>query len=638
MASEPPTGELLLAYQFSTSPNPLRASDPGLDPERVALMVMVSNPRAAAAPVRGTRIAFLTGGSGEAYLSSAASLGDPQVSVGTDAWTATQEGGTVTLHAGGDAVTEAVVFSLTGDKGQGIPVDAHPGTVSVTVTEFYADGSNSDPAALTTLVKWQNDTVITDFEAADPILYESGETTLLTFAVAQSGAGLGYQVRTGDDWLAGECAADGKCLTAADGVPPGVSTGPLAEDTTFWLDAIERSGSGGAPSLRASVPTKVRVEAPDVKGDSAVVAQPGPVPHLFRVHYYAPNAVRCSLEWCGDVVTAAAPADTADGEGLLVALPRPGTGQPKVTAYAEIGPATAPGWLQEATVPAPGVIATDVNFWAPQRAGLLVSANGGLAAATQQVAQGGMTFAPTAAETDPVGLPTQQPGAFALAPDGSGFRMIGDNHADGNTYFLGESEQYNYTAGDFEAAVYSADGSDLFAAGASGVVRCGADLSGDWTAISSDGLPGAVLMQATADAAALVVLQGGGTVSVLDLPGATLRHAIAVGSSPFDLSLAGPDRALVIDDANLYDVDLAGGAVSATYPLGPSLTGVASVPGTDYALVSSHAVGGVLVVDLAAKAVVPGWIAAPGAMAVRMAGPGMVLVLTDAPNVLRFPA
>src|SRR3954452_23999863 len=130
--SDSPT--LSLAYAFLPTPNQILASVPGSNPYTVSLQVLVSLPSTTPVVVSHITIQIPTGQNTSMDISTALTLPQPVYPTG-GTWTVSVASDTLTIKpASGNTitVTSPIIFTLPG-----IQINDTPGTVPLTITEFY---------------------------------------------------------------------------------------------------------------------------------------------------------------------------------------------------------------------------------------------------------------------------------------------------------------------------------------------------------------------------------------------------------------------------------------------------------------------------------------------------------------------
>ena len=438
------TETLALDYAFVSSPNPIRASVGGANPNTIAMQVIVSSSSPAAVAMRGITIEIPTGEEVSGDISTARNLPPPTYDT-TIPWVITASGATISIEptAGGSgAVIAPIIFTVPG-----IQVNETPGTVPITVTEFPPPPAPRIADHTTyTLLKQPADFPVVNFYADPSILTnldlpvtlywtcsEQGEQNVFglradlasvarTVATearsAPASPALTDPARAGPTrlTLAGlhDCLDDGVCYSCQDGAH-GVTVPGVNQSTDFSLDVVQ-SDSSGHRTIVATLSTTVRVELPVISPDSYLTQ------HFtwsqVSLHWLAFNARECSVSVNGSVVDEHAPSDTY-AAGYPLALPNePGMYQVSLTAFAAFGEARTTFLFQDVRVGPVASIPLGSN-----PTSVAITPDGSLALVTQNLGEspGAVTVVDVQArQAEATTIPTvMYPWSVGITPDGT---------------------------------------------------------------------------------------------------------------------------------------------------------------------------------------------------------------------------
>jgi YVTN family beta-propeller protein len=295
---------LQLEYAALSNPNPVRCSVAGAS-SQIDLELVISNPGVSPVTLAKIEVNIPVGGTGGGDLSSASNLPGPQPTQ-IAGWTASTSGSVLTLAptTGTSAsVNGALVITLPA-----ITVDETPGEVTIDAAEAPAGGGPVAGQPATAIEKWSADLVVTDFKATPTVLTEIDKTVVLTWTVTDAEHAkptYTYALRT-DSWTPKDCLGAGDCYTWQDGAA-GITSPPLRDSTTFYLDVIETTDSGGR-KVAYTFATTVAIDVPTISPSSYCL--PSPTGRLASLHWAAWNADHCVVLLDGDTIDAEAPLDT----------------------------------------------------------------------------------------------------------------------------------------------------------------------------------------------------------------------------------------------------------------------------------------------------------------------------------------
>jgi YVTN family beta-propeller protein len=227
-----------------------------------------------------------------------------------------------------------------------------PGTVPVSITEFYPSAPKVADQSAYALVKQEADFPVTKFWADPGTLYDVEQTVTLYWDCSQQGQNYSYGLRSDiPDLQLRHCVADGNCYTCSDGAG-GVETARLGllngiTEVNFYLDIVQ-TDSGGNRTVHATLKTSVRVALPSISNLSGLTQYFAG--RVVRMNWLAFNASRCAVELNGEVIDDNAPVDTYELGYVLVLPGTPGTYQLAVTASAQTGTATCSHLFPDVTV------------------------------------------------------------------------------------------------------------------------------------------------------------------------------------------------------------------------------------------------------------------------------------------------
>lgn len=337
---------LKLRYAFLTSKNPLVASPGGGgDPVYTDLVVIISNPnQTGTITLREIDITIPVGSDTMPGDLSA----DPHPFSGPIydkkcGWKITGDGEIITLSPYDPAdpgkttgtISGSVVFTLPN-----VAVNTQAGTVQLTVLETWKSGAPAKDPLTHTLVKQENDYVITSFLSDPAMVNDIHKAVTLFWTTTDAGKDLTYRI---------PLIGDGT-YQRADGIR-GVDGPTVDATTTFTLDAITTSGG---KKILASADATVLVEAPAINQDSTFDQSPSGL--LMGLRWVASNAGRMQVSLDTKVVDAFAPRDTYDSPFSLVVQGGPDLHQVDLVAFAGTGRARASKALPEFKVSKPVMV------------------------------------------------------------------------------------------------------------------------------------------------------------------------------------------------------------------------------------------------------------------------------------------
>lgn len=330
MAARLAASALKLQYAFISTPNPIRASTQGTNPNVVALQVMISNPTTKAVSVSKIEIQIPTGENIARTISSAPTLPTPAYDRSIP-WTVAVSGSTITIEPTNDAsgaVTDTILLSIAG-----ITVNQAAGTVPITITEYPIVGTKVLDSQTYTLVKQPSNFPILDFSAQPATLDDLGLSTTLHWRCSSEGSRYAYKVYS-EIWRPKPCQDAGTCFSCQDGTN-GVGTPELQGTTIFALDVMEADSSGKLVA-RETLFTTVRVETPSISQTARCksITKSG---RLVEMRWLAYNAVRCSILLDGVVIDRNAPTDTYRSGYVQAILGATGRHQLAIIAHGASG-------------------------------------------------------------------------------------------------------------------------------------------------------------------------------------------------------------------------------------------------------------------------------------------------------------
>lgn len=302
---------LQLRYAFTSTPDPIRASAAGANPNSVDLEVMASNSEDRPVILQKVVISIPVGADVPGTLSAAPSL-PPPVCDTSIPWELTAAGSDITIRPKiGQSGTLAgtIVFTV-----RGIHVNEVAGVVPITITEFSGAGGKEVDAESYKLVKRPSDFAVVAFWAEPNALGDLNQRVTLKWVCSDQGHEYNYAVRS-DGWQPRDCLGTGQCFTCKDGAA-GVRTAPLFQTTTFLLDVIDTDPTGRRV-VNATLTTTVQVIVPSMA--ETVSLRQYLSGRVVRLHWLARNAVRCTLMDDAQIVSSRAPTDTYE-KGQLVVL------------------------------------------------------------------------------------------------------------------------------------------------------------------------------------------------------------------------------------------------------------------------------------------------------------------------------
>ena len=337
------TNQLRLKYDFTSRPNPIRASVGGANANQIDLHVIVTNPSLDPLKiVTAITILIPVGSEAGGTLSAGPNLPSPQYDTNSG-WTVGVAGGTLTLTPPADGITNSFLFKLPG-----IEINNTFGVVPLTITEL-------DPRKITDdttykLVKLEADFPVTDFSATPATLDDLDRTVMLHWECSDQGRKFVYSVHS-DSWHPNDCLNNvNQCLTCANG-KPGVRSPRLQQTTTFALDVIQ-TNPNGSRSVYKTIPTTVRVSVPSISGNSYQTTFCSG--RIVRLHWIATDAAYCTVLLDGEVIDDRAPTDTYEqGYWVTNIINQTGRHQLSVTAHAASGRAQANHNFQPLTINPP---------------------------------------------------------------------------------------------------------------------------------------------------------------------------------------------------------------------------------------------------------------------------------------------
>jgi DNA-binding beta-propeller fold protein YncE len=425
------TASLALDYAFVSSPNPIRASVGGANPNTIDVQVIVSNGSNNAVTIRAISIELPTGQEVSGDISTAPNLPQPSYDT-TIPWTITTAGSTVSivpLSGASGEVTAPILFTLPG-----IQVNESPGTVQITVIEVPASGPKVVDTSRYSLLKQPANFPVVSFYADPAVLTNLDLPVTLYWTCSDQGQQDAYGLRAtpaglerlpaahpmrGSAALAAvsglhDCVQDGDCYTCHNGAL-GVTVNGVNQTTDFSLDVVSTDSLGNRTVI-ATLTTTVRVDLP-------VISQASHVTQVFTwnhvtLHWLAFNARECTVSVNGSVVAQHAPTDTY-AAGYPLTLPdQPGLYQISLTAHAAFGDARAAFLFPDVRVGPVATIHVGSNL-----SSVSITPDGSLALVTQNLGTqpGAMTVVDLATwQTEAKIIPTgQNPWSAGITPDGS---------------------------------------------------------------------------------------------------------------------------------------------------------------------------------------------------------------------------
>ncbi|MEO8433925.1 MAG: YncE family protein [Pyrinomonadaceae bacterium] len=564
---------LELKYAFTPKPYPILVSVDGAT-SVIDLYVMIENP-AQAVTINELTIEIPMGAAGGNILSTNANLPSPTFDQGDptpDTWQITTSGSVVTIKpkAGESGeISTTLTFSLLN-----ITVNNDVGIVPLTISEFYSsskiingkDYSLEKHIATFPIKKFfpaQTDSSGNIKELYPPVLYDLDETVLLCWECSDTGKNYTYSIRTISDdptevWQPKDCLNSNDCFSCSDGIA-GVTSPKLGQTTTFALDVIEPSATGGRQILTTLTIT-VQVEVPSVSENSYLTQYLSG--KIVSLHWKSYKAAKCTIELDGKLLADNVPLDTYD-QGYSVFLTNEvGLHQLSVTAHARKGNAKAT-W----------------NFSA-------------------------ITF--TGFHTVPV---MESPKQIAMTPDGTlAFLMsnsgpnimvldLGTFAVEANTIQVGPQlhsigvtpdgtlvlANYFTTLTVIDISSRKAEPNAIAVGGHENWMESNA------TAITSDGK-------------LALVGYGDGSVTIIDIPGRVPRFAIPFGIDTLGIAIT-PDNSLAFvcnsSGNKVAVIDIVAHQLKTTIPVGSYPWGIATTPDGKLVLVVNDSDNTVTVIDIA---------------------------------------
>lgn len=306
-----PDQQLKLKYVFTPSPNPIRASLGGLNPNTIDLQVMISNPTLNPVELTSITIEIPVGEDSARSLSSSPSLPNPVPSTSGD-WSITSSGDKIILDISGGApgtILDNIIFTL-----EKIEINDTAGVVPITITELGPPKAVNDQEYA--LVKQVADFPITDFYATPQTLYDLDQTVTLYWTCSEQGSNYSYSVHS-DSWTPKDCQNAGDCYTCQDGAN-GVQTPQLSESTNFALDVIT-TDSDGSRSIYKTLYTDVPLLVPSISQDSRLEHSTDLSGRFAMLYWLAYNSGSCTVKSGDTVIDDNAPTDTYK-QGYVVNL------------------------------------------------------------------------------------------------------------------------------------------------------------------------------------------------------------------------------------------------------------------------------------------------------------------------------
>lgn len=323
---------LQLDYTLTSTPNPIRASMEGSNPNIIGVQVMISDPTLNLIKMSKIIIQIPVGENITRDLSSMSSLPEPQYDQ-SGPWNITSSGGriTITPKAGGSGkITSAIIFSL-----ENIPVNEAPGSVPITITEFAASSTKISNDNTYVLIKLKQDFPVINFYTTPSVLKNLDQPFTIFWECNELGKEYSYSLSS-NNWHPKKCIDTGDCYTWEDGVN-GVAPPDILETTTFELDVIQ-TNSQGHRQIIETLYTSVNLTMPEISGNSHLThSKTG---RIISLKWVALNAARCSVSLDGTIIEDNAPVNTYE-TGYPILMTTPGEHQVVVTAHAQIGDAQA---------------------------------------------------------------------------------------------------------------------------------------------------------------------------------------------------------------------------------------------------------------------------------------------------------
>ena len=324
---------LTLKYVFTPSPNPIRASTGGANPNTIDLEIMISNPTLDPVTMQSITIEIPVGENSARSLSPKSSLPGP-VPATSGIWSITSSGSTITIETSDGSpgtISDNLIFNL-----KDITVNDTAGVVPITITEINPPAPKVSDDETYSLVKRVADFPITNFYADPAILYDLDQPVTLYWKCSDQGGDYSYSLHS-DSWQPRDCLNAGNCFTCQDGTN-GVTSPQLAETTTFALDVIATDSSGNR-FIHATLYTVVQLLQPSISQDSFQTQYiSGQVVTLYWRSY---NAAKCTVNLDDLEIDSNAPTDTYLTGYPVELSGKTGTHQLTVAAHAQQGSARA---------------------------------------------------------------------------------------------------------------------------------------------------------------------------------------------------------------------------------------------------------------------------------------------------------
>jgi YVTN family beta-propeller protein len=616
------TDSLKLDYGFVPSPNPIRASATGANPNTIDLQVIISNSSLSGVEIGQIQVQIPMGEDISRDLSTSANLPGP-VYDPTGPWAIASAADTVTIKTQSgklQEMTAPIVFTLPG-----IQVNHQPGKVPLTITEFpplqrakFADGTTYS------LLKQPADFPVTSFYANPASLANLDQPVTLHWTVSDQGKLDLYGLRIVNVGMASgqsrassgaevtelesqssaplkECDTDGNCYTWQDG-QNGVLVSSVNQTTTFALDIVTPGSSGGRRVI-GTLETTVRVTMPWISQNSYLQASPSG--RLVWMHWLAFNAASCSVQREGVVIDARAPADTYLNGYLTTLTGLPNDFQFSVIAHAISGPGRAPFTFPTVSMSIPPNIPVGAYpraaAFTPDGALALVPNSQESSVTVIDVG----TLTPEA-KTIPVG---NQPQAIAITPDGA-LAFTADLSSNTVTVIDIPSrtpEPTRLSIDQPSCLAVTPDGSSLLVTDLGNSRVLVVDIATrtlEATPIQTGRLP--IGIAVTPDGAlAFTTNVQDHSVTVIDVPARRARGApIPVGEGPYSVAVT-PDGLLALvtnaSDSSVSFIDVATLQVVATVEMPSSPVSVAITSDSSTALVANEGESSLSVMDIATR-------------------------------------
>jgi DNA-binding beta-propeller fold protein YncE len=340
---------LQLSYILSSEPNPIRVSAGEDNPQVIDLQIYISNPLLDSVEIEEIKIEIPMGANNARTLSAAPSL--PKADPGDCLpWSINVDGGKITIAAKDgkprEFGREVVIFKL-----KQIRVNSTPGTVPITITEYYGSDKETDTAQL---IKLESDFPVTSFSADPEVLTNYGNVKFF-WRCSDQGPKYKYSV-----YPQGTTPVDcrdgrGECKAWDAGIA-GVQSGRLEKTTTFNLDVL-KAESEGRYSVYKTLTRTVRVEMPFFHQDYGWVQSVSG--RLLQLGWIAENAGKCAVEFNNNVIDDNAPTNTGSQNYVVLIADNPGTYPVKLTALSRDGKRKASLSLDNAKIT--GHVTVDVG-------------------------------------------------------------------------------------------------------------------------------------------------------------------------------------------------------------------------------------------------------------------------------------